>query len=474
MSFKKGIPQNQEVLIPRKACDYLPENHLAKVIYTVVDKLELSNIYTKYSEIGQNAYNPKMMLRLLFYHYSIGTCSSRKISNSCYERLDTMYLSDGLTPSHDRISDFRKENLDEIKDLFVQIVIIGNELGLVKFNNINASIDGTKLKANASSKLSKTEDEFEKLHEKINKEISELLEKANKIDEEEDNESESEIIKKINSGESRKKAIDEAIKKIQQKKDLMKHNIIQIKNREPTEAELKRIEKQKINSTDNDAKFMKQRNGLIKPAYNGQIVVDEQEQFILANDVTTDCNDQHQLIFMIEETIKNINCNPKSLKGDNGFFPELEIATRLYPEINFFIDDRNRRKKDIDYRIILVKYSEEKLLNLLKLLSPEGEKEYKKRMHTVEPVFGNLKENTGIKTFLLRGISKVKGEFNLMCIGHNLKKITKFINKNNLIHAIATQKIQKKQKNNNKNEFKTLNMTFLQKKLELFSYKCLN
>ena len=414
------------------------------------------------------------MLRLLFYHYSIGTCSSRKISNSCYERLDTMYLSDGLTPSHDRISDFRKENLDEIKDLFVQIVIIGNELGLVKFNNINASIDGTKLKANASSKLSKTEDEFEKLHEKINKEISELLEKANKIDEEEDNESESEIIKKINSGESRKKAIDEAIKKVQQKKDLMKHNIIQIKNREPTEAELKRIEKQKINSTDNDAKFMKQRNGLIKPAYNGQIVVDEQEQFILANDVTTDCNDQHQLIFMIEETIKNINCNPKSLKGDNGFFPELEIATRLYPEINFFIDDRNRRKKDIDYRIILVKYSEEKLLNLLKLLSPEGEKEYKKRMHTVEPVFGNLKENTGIKTFLLRGISKVKGEFNLMCIGHNLKKITKFINKNNLIHAIATQKIQKKQKNNNKNEFKTLNMTFLQKKLELFSYKCLN
>ncbi len=126
------------------------------------------------------------------------------------------------------------------------------------------------------------------------------------------------------------------------------------------------------------------------------------------------------------------------------------MAIKLYPEINIFIDDKNRRKNEIDFEKISTKYSKEELLNLLKLLSKEGKNEYKKRMYTVEPVFGNLKENTGIKTFLLRSIWKVKGEFNLMCIGHNLKKIANYINKNNLVIAKAMQNFQKNQKNENK------------------------
>ncbi|NCC41746.1 MAG: hypothetical protein EOM21_20505 [Gammaproteobacteria bacterium] len=459
MNFKKGLSPKQEVLIPKKASDYLPEKHLAKIIYDVVDLLDISPIISKYSEIGQNAYHPKLMIRLLFYHYSIGICSSRKISNSCYERLDTKFLADGLNPSHDRISDFRLENLEELKTLFTQIVMLGNELGLITIHNLNISIDGSKLKANASSKLSKTEEDFNKLLEKTEKEISSLLDKAQEIDAEEDKlEEKNQIPKKLQSSKSRKIAIEKAIKKLQQKKEISEIKIEDKKNRKLTDYEFKQIQKQKINSTDNDANFMKQRNGLIKPAYNCQIAVDEKEQFIVTNDVTENCNDQHELIYIIEKIIKEIAYKPISIKGDCGYFPELKMAIKLYPEINIYIDDKNRRKNEIDFEKISIKYSKEELLNLLKLLSKEGKNEYKKRMYTVEPVFGNLKENTGIKTFLLRSIWKVKGEFNLMCIGHNLKKIANYVNKNNLVIAKAMQNFQKNQKNGNK---KTLIFQYL-------------
>ncbi len=451
MNFKQGISPNQEALIPKKASDYLPENHLAKIIYDVVDLLNIFPIVSKYSEIGQNAYHPKMMIRLLFYHYSIGICSSRKISNSCYERLDTKYLADGLNPSHDRISDFRKDNLEELKDLFTQIVLLGNELGLLKINNLNLSIDGTKLKANASSKLSKTEEEFNKLLEKTEIEISSLFDKAQEIDDVENKlEEENKIPKNLQSKKSRKLAIEKAIKNLQQKKEIAEIQIEKKKKRKLTDFEFKQIQKQKLNTTDNDAKFMKQRNGLIKPAYNCQIAVDEKEQFIVTNDVTDNCNDQHELIHIIEKIITEIGQKPVSIKGDNGYFPELKLALRLYPEINIFIDDQNRRKNEIEFEKILEKYSKEELWNLFKLLSKEGEREYKKRMFTVEPVFGNLKENAGIKTFLLRGMKNVKGEFNLMCIGHNLKKIKNYISKNHIDIAIAMQKTNKKQLNEGK------------------------
>jgi transposase len=476
MNFKKGISRNQEVLLPKKASDLLPEKHLAKIIYDVVDLLDISPIISKYSELGQNAYHPKMMIRLLFYHYSIGICSSRKISNSCYERLDTKYLSDGLNPSHDRISDFRLENLDELKSLFIQIVMLGNELGLIKINNLNLSIDGSKIKANASSKLSKTQEDFNKLLEKTEKEISSLLDKAQEVDDEEDKlEKENKIPKKLQSSKSRKIAIEKAMKKLQQKKEIAEIHIEDKKNRKLTDFEFKQIQKFKINTTDNDAKFMKQRNGLIKPAYNCQIAVDEDEQFIITNDVSDNCNDQHELIHMIEKIIKEIGFKPISIKGDNGYFPELGIAMKLYPEINIFIDDKNRRKTEIDFKDLIKKYSKEELWNLFKLLSKDGENEYKKRMFTVEPVFGNLKENMNIKTFLLRSIWKVKGEFNLMCIGHNLKKISNFINKNDLVIAKAMQNFQKNKEIERKYDKNNTDIKhFIKNILELFNIQRLN
>ena len=431
MNFKQGINENQEFLFPKKPSDFLPENHLAKLVYSIVNQLDITKIKDKYSDKGQHAYDPKMMINLLFYGYCIGLRSSRKIAGACEDRFDFVYLAGNLKPSHDRISDFRKDNIDELKELFVQIVLIGCNLGLAEFGNIKPSIDGSKVRANASAKLTKDEEGLNKLLKKTKEEISELLKEAEQTDENEDKKYGSknrgdELPAKLQSKKSREAAIIKACDLLKKQKQEKKDEIKSEKKREPTEVELGKIEKMKMNITDNEAKFMKQRNGVIKPNYNVQISVDEKKQFILSNDVTDECNDHHQLIPALEQIQSNINEQPKQVKADNGYHAQLVEATNLYPEIDFYIDDRKRRIKDLDLKEIKEKYDEVSYNNLIKLLSDEGAQEYKKRMHTVEPVFGNIKHNIGYRYFLLRGLSKVSGEFNLMCIAHNLKKIAGF------------------------------------------------
>jgi transposase len=428
MKFKQGISQNQEFLIPKKPSEYLSADHLSKMVYHLVDRLDVSKIEEKYSSKGQHAYAPRMMTRILFYGYSQKTRSSRKISSACEERYDFRYLSDGFMPSHDRISDFRKDNLEELKEIFEQIVLLGLGMGLAELGNINLSIDGSKMRANASAKLSKDEEGLQKLLDKVQDEITKMFEEADRIDEEEDRKygkenRGDELPEHLRSEKARKKAIEEALKKLEIWKEKKKAKIKKEKNRDPTQRELKKISSTKINVTDHDAKFMKERNGVIKPNYNIQIAVEEKNQFIIANDVTDECNDSHQLVPMLKESEENTGEKPKSAKADNGYYPELEEALKQFPDLDLYIDDPNRRAEYIDLDELSKKYSEKQLNNLIKLLKKEGRNEYKKRMHTVEPVFGNIKHNLGYRYFLLRGLNKVKGEFNLMCIAHNIKKI---------------------------------------------------
>ena len=301
---------------------------------------------------------------------------------------------------------------------------------------IKTSIDGAKIKANASSKLTKDENGLLKLLEDTEKEIKSILEEAKKIDDEEDKEygkenRGDELPKRLRSKQSRKIAIQKAYEKLLIQKEEMRKNIREQFESEPTKAEEKKIDKAKINVTDNDANFMKERNGVIRPNYNSQISVDEKEQFIVANDVTMECNDACQLVPMMEKTKENIKENPKAVKADNGYFPQLELARKTFPKIDLYIDDRNRRKENLNMREMKEKYNKIRYENLKKLLTKKGEAEYKKRMYTAEPPFGNIKHNLGYRYYLLRGLEKVQGEFNLMCVGHNINKIYNFALKNN-------------------------------------------
>jgi transposase len=499
MKFKTGEPRDQATFMPSTIDEYIPDNHLAKLLWTLVGFLNLDKIIAKYSETGQNAFSPKILVVILFYGYAIGMRSSRKLSQACIDRLDFIYLTAKLKPSYKTISEFRRENLDELTVLFQEIVLIGVKLGLVKIGNIKVSIDGTKVRANASGKLSKDEEGLKKLLSEVEEKVGAILKEAEAEDIKEDLAAEAnsqgvEIPAELEKLSAKKVKIEQAISELKEEKARLKEELIDKKSKNGkvgklTQKEEAKIEKTKLNLTDPDAKYMKEREGTIKTNYNGQASVDEKEQFILANDVTDECNDKKQLVPMLEKTEENLESNVDAVKADSGYHSSENLKAVSEKGIDAYIDDSTKQRIDNEnykYDKVNFKYDAEtdsytcpegnrmektsekngesiyecnscsscpakasctkaknkKLTrgknesiveeNREKILSEEGQKEYKKRMHTVEPVFGNLKFNLGFRQFLLRGLTKVKGEFNLMCIAHNLKKIASYCIKNEI------------------------------------------
>ena len=395
------------------------------------------------------------------------------------------------------ISEFRRQNLPEISDLFQEIILLGIKLGLVKIGNIKLSIDGTKMRAHASGKLSKDEKGLKKLLLDAKEKVALMMQEAEEIDQNEDleygNQRGDELPEELKKMETRKEKIKNAIQELKKEKAQLKNELIDKKVKAGkkgvlTKTEEKKIESKKINITDHDANYMKERQGCIRTNYNAQASVDEENQFIVACDVTTECNDKKQLIPMVKQSEENLGANINICKADSGYHSGDNLAKMSENQIKALIDDSNKQRVDNDnfkYDKVNFKYNpdtdsytcpEEKILSLVsnkgkkstykckvcpecplksecakkakykmlsrgknehfieknrnELISDKGRKEYQKRMHTVEPVFGNIKFNLGFRQFLVRGITKVKGEFNLMCIVHNIKKIATYCEKN--------------------------------------------
>ena len=478
-------------MFPRSIEEYIEKDHLARVVLAIVEMLNLDKIINKFSELGQNAYNPVMLVSILFYGYAIGIRSSRKLSRACEERLDFIYLSANLRPSYKTISEFRRSNLAELREIFKDVVVIGVNLGLVKIGNIKISLDGSKMRANASSRKSKDEDGLRHLLEQVDGQIRGILEEAEQIDQQEDREygdlRGDELPEELRDLARQRAKLAEAIEELKRKKERMEEKILEDKG-SITKKEQGQIEKQKINLTDGDARYMKERNGCIRSNYNSQLCVDEEEQFIVANDVTQNANDKGQLVGMVEQCQENLGCPIDELKADSGYHSIDNLEELSQRQIDGYIDDPNKGKlgneehkfdkANFSYdqeRDVYICTDEKELIfkkeglkggrrvrvyqcsdcpgcqdkqqctsssyrrierlegedlveaNRARILSEEGKKRYKKRMYTVEPVFGHLKFNLGYRHFLLRGIGRVKGEFNLMCIGYNLKKIARLI-----------------------------------------------
>lgn len=493
--FKTGEARNQITLFPQSINEYIPDNHLAKLVLQIVSSLNLNNIINKFSDSGQRGYSPKILISILFYGYSIGIRSSRKLSKACEERIDFMFISAKLCPSYKTISEFRKNNLQELMELFQDIILIGIKLGLAKIGNIKVSIDGTKIRANASSKQSKNEKGLEKLLSDVKEKVEKIMKEAEETDQKENllfgNKRGDELPKELQKLEDRKEKIKKSLQELKKEKDKLKNEIIKkkVKNKQLSKTDNKILNNKKTNLTDSDTTFMKEREGCIKTNYNSQASVEEENQFILACDVTNECNDKKQLIPMIEQTENNIKTNIDMCKADSGYHSADNLHL-ISDRANMFIDDPNKKrvnnekfeydKVNFKYDSItdsyicpkgkqlellsfkknkqtykcnvcnlcsakslcakkskykkLIRMKNEKFveINRKQLLSENGIIEYKKRMHTVEPVFGNIKFNLGFRQFLLRGLSKVKGEFSLMCIAHNLKKIASYCYKNNI------------------------------------------
>lgn len=294
MSSKLNVRHynNKEpLLFPPSISDFLPKDDLAHVVDEAVEEIDLTPYCRKLPSVGNPSYYPAMMIKLWFYGYATQTYSSRKIENKLSKDIAFIYLAGMQKPDFKTISEFRRKNIKELRNSFVEILQICHRLGMTRLGEI--SLDSKVMKANASASETYNEEELQKEREIMEKAIGEYLDEANRVDNEEDMKFGSEkrgneLPEEISRKEERIKKMKEVVKRLKMAK-----------------RKLKAEGKEKINLTDNDAQFQKNKAGVIS-GYRGQVAVDSENQVVVANDVTSKQNDAPYLIPMVDQILENV------------------------------------------------------------------------------------------------------------------------------------------------------------------------
>jgi transposase len=437
--------RNQTYLLPPSLTDWLPEDHLAWFVLDAVEQIDLSPFYTKYRTdgVGNSAFQPSMMAALLIYSYCTGERSSRKIEKHCQTDVAYKVVTANQYPDHTTISRFRKDNQSHLKKLFLEILRLCAEAGLVKLGNV--SLDGTKIKANASLSANRTLKHLEQ-------EIDKMLSEADAKDSEEDKaygadkrgDELPEDLQDRKSRINRLKACQERLE--HQKAEAEKQQQDKIDKRQAKEestGQKPRGRKPKVpeeagnkdakaNVTDPDSRIMKTRKGFVQ-GLNAQAVTTEQ-QIIVAEDVTQEENDKQQLHPMLGQAEANRQAVEIEEKigvalADAGYCSEENFTKTPAGEVELLV----AVQKDYKQRKAMQELppSEEPIPDGLsptelmerKLMTERGRKLYKIRGKTVEPVFGQIKEVLGFDRFMRRGIEACQSEWSLICAVHNLLKL---------------------------------------------------
>src|SRR5258708_34697595 len=294
MNKFKPTNDNQLFLLPPSVEDFVPEDHLARVIDEVVETLDTTAIENQYSVLGQKSYHPKSILKLLFYGYSIGVMSGRKIARHCESDTAFMFLARMYRPDFRTINDFRKDNLEQIENYFVDIVGLCKALGMVKAGTI--IIDSTKIRANASSDKMYNKEHYERLQKEVDEQIKNLLKQGEQTDAAEDAE----------YGDNRGDELPEGLRNKQQRKEKIKQALEQLKD-----------EKTKSNLTDPDARIMKSRD-VFRANYCCQTAMSE-DGIIVGAYATTVSSDRAQLLKVIDQSEKMSQSSFAVAVADSGY-----------------------------------------------------------------------------------------------------------------------------------------------------------
>src|SRR3990172_1943261 len=306
--------RDQKMLMPYDLGDWLPEDHLARFVVEIVDKLDFSRVYNEYKGVGSTAYDPRMLLGLIFYGYSTGVFSSRKIEGSTYDSVAFRFVAGNHHPDHDTISVFRKRFLDQIKIWFKEILLVAKELGLVKLGNIY--IDGTKVQSNASRHKAMSYEYIQKLEKQLEEEIEKLLNLAAEKDESE-KDLEFDIPEELKLRKDRLAKIQEAKKVVEQRaseryqKEKAEYDAKMAhrkeketttgkkpKGKEPKAPSEEPGEKDQYNFTDPESRIMKTSRGFDQ-CYNGQAAVND-DMIIVGAYCNSHANDKKEFIPAIE------------------------------------------------------------------------------------------------------------------------------------------------------------------------------
>jgi transposase len=446
---------NQSLLFPPSLHEWLPERHLARFLVDVVAALDLSAIYASYEEKdgrGMSAYAPAMMVRLLLYGYATGVYSSRKIEARTYEDVAFRYLSADAHPDHDTIAEFRKRHLEALAGLFTQALLLCEKAGLVKLGHV--SIDGSKIKAAASKHKAMSYARMGETEARLKQEIEALLKQAEATDVSEDgqygkgkrgDELPEELarresrLKKIAQAraeleqEAREKAEQEraeAEKKLAARREEEQRSGKKARGREPQVPDPEQAEpdaRAQRNFTDPESRIMPDgaNKGSFLQGYNAQAAVDATAQVIVAAEVTQQTTDNHQLLPMLDQVKVNLGRKPKAASADAGYWSEANAADESVAEIDLHIAtgrDRHEVAAAADTGSPPHAATAKEVMRH-KLRTETGQAVYKMRKAIVEPVFGQIKERRGFRRFSLRGLNKVRCEWKLVCLTHNLLKL---------------------------------------------------
>jgi transposase len=445
--FKPYHP-NQLLLLPPDMKDWLPDDDLVYFIMEMLDQLDLSAIYDSYDGIkgGQPAFDPKMMVGLLLYAYCVGLPSSRKIEKATYHQVPFRVLTADQHPDHDTIAEFRKRHLKALSGFFVQILQLCQKVGLVKLGHV--SLDGTKVKANASKHKAMSYSRMEKKSEELEAEVRRLLQEAQAVDDAEDalygkGKRGDELPEELRFKQKRLEKIREAMESLEQeakaeaeakrkemaeREQALKEQGKTRRGKKPKAPGDKPDPKAQRNFTDPQSRIMKDGSSKsFEQAYNCQAAVDEEFQIIVATNVTQQANDKQQLEPLVEEIKKNTNDKtPRKISADSGYFSETNLQYLEDQEIEGFIATERQKHGDIPQPTgcdnIPADATKKELMSR-KLQTKKGRETYSRRKQIVEPVFGQIKEARGFRRFLLRGLKNVTGEWDLICLTHNVLKL---------------------------------------------------
>lgn len=434
--------RGQYSLLPPSIEEWLPQSHLARFIVEAVEVLDLSSIYNSYGQKGSKPYDPKLLLSLLFYGYATGVFSSRKLEQATYDSVAFRYICGNEHPDHDTIASFRKRFLKELEGLFVQILLLAQQMGFGKVGQVN--IDGTKMKANASKHHAMSYDRIKKLEAQYEAEVQRLLALAEQADQEDHG---LDIPAELSRREDRLARLREARAVLEQRaqqdyerqkadyeqkmakraqKEQQTGKKPRGKTPQPPSPEVD--PKSQYNFTDEESRIMKTSNGFDQ-CYNAQAAVTN-DMLVAATHLSDQPNDKEQLEAVLDTLDESIGKVEKAT-ADAGYFSkhnikiaqdrniEPYIATGRQPHNQWLDEQLNKATQTVDLPEDAT--PEERMAHRLR--THQGKEIYRQRKMTVEPVFGIIKEVMGFRRFSLRGQEQVRCEWELVCMSYNLKRL---------------------------------------------------
>ena len=446
MSHFRPIDRKTAYLLPPSVEEWLPEDHLARFIVEVVDGLDLSRLEQAYAGRGSAAYHPAQLLSLLVYGYATGVFSSRKIERATFDSVAFRFIAAGSHPDHDTLATFRRRFLDELAGIFVQVLELAQEMKLLKLGTI--SLDGTKVHANASRHSALSHGHIEKLEVHLKAEVQELLALAEQADRADVPDGVS-LPAEIKRRKDRLEAMAQAKAKIAARakerfereqavyaakvaqRDAKTKKTGQKPGGKPPQPPLPGVQStDQINLTDEESRIMPVSGGGFEQAYNAQAAVDAGSLLVVAAAVTHATNDKEQVVPMLGQ----LAALPKSLGkvdrllADSGFYSGKNVVACEEAGIEAFIavarDEHHagwRARFTEPSPLSETATAAERMAHRLK--TKPGRAAYALRKQTVEPVFGIIKSVLGFRQFLLRGLNKAAGEWRLVCLAWNLKRM---------------------------------------------------